>query len=49
VVVGGAALILRDEFALHRWDTISGDDVSVQFRSVQSLSVHTVLALVGPM
>jgi uncharacterized protein (TIGR03083 family) len=40
---------LRHEFALHRWDMIGSDDVSVELLSDPSLTVHTVRALAGPL
>jgi uncharacterized protein (TIGR03083 family) len=40
---------LRNEFALHRWDMIGSDDVSIQLFSDPSLTAHTVRALAGPL
>jgi Mycothiol maleylpyruvate isomerase N-terminal domain len=40
---------LRNEFALHRWDMIGSDDLSIQLLSDPSLTAHTVRALAGPL
>ncbi len=40
---------LRNEFALHRWDMIGSDDVSVGLLADPLLTTHTVRALAGPL